>query len=134
MFNAALSPDGRWLVYDVGGRGGEEVYVQGFPELGRRVQISSGGGRNPRWSRDGRDVFFRKDDGFFAVRIARGREIQAAAQELLFRNPNVRGYDVATDRDGFVAVFRPADSGIIRELHLVTGWFDELISLAGGGR
>ena len=134
VFNAAFSPDGRSLAYDVGGRGGEDVYVQAYPELGRRVQISSSGGRNPRWSRDGRDVFFRKEDAFFAVRIAREREIQAAAQELLFRNPNVRGYDVAADRDGFVAVFRPPDSGIIRELHLVTGWFEELKSLAGGPR
>jgi serine/threonine protein kinase/Tol biopolymer transport system component len=131
VVDAALSPDGRWLAYDVREAGVTEVYVQAFPRLGRKSQISSGGGRFPRWSRDGREIFFRRDDGFFVVRRAAGQELSATAPELLFRNPNVRGYDVATDREGFVAVFRPADSGIIRELHLVTGWFEALTGLAG---
>ena len=132
VVDAALSPDGRWLAYDVRESVTTEVYVQAFPQLGRRSQISSGGGRSPRWSRDGREVSYRRDDSFFVVRIAAGQGLSAAAPELLFRNPNVRGYDVATDREGFVAVFRPADSGIIRELHLVTGWFGELTGLVGG--
>jgi hypothetical protein len=131
VLNAALSPDGRWLAYDVRDAGGTEVYMQAFPQLGRKRQVSSGGGQSPRWSRDGREIFFRKDDGFFVARIAAGQELETTKPELLFRNPNVRGYDIATDRDGFLAVLRPATSGIIRELHLVTGWFGELTRLAG---
>ena len=132
VVDAALSPDGRWLAYDARESVTTEVYVQAFPQLGRKSQISSGGGRSPRWSRDGREVFYRGENSFFVVRIASGQGLSVAAPELLFRNPNVRGYDVATDREGFVAVLRPADSGIIRELHLVTGWFGELTRLAGG--
>jgi Tol biopolymer transport system component len=52
-----ISPDGRFIAYasDVSGR--YEVYVQPFPE-GARHQVSLAGGQNPRWSRDGREIFF----------------------------------------------------------------------------
>jgi serine/threonine-protein kinase len=134
VLDAALSPDGRWLAYALRESGGYEVYVQSFPQLGRKSTISSGGGQNPRWSRDGREIFYRRGDGFFAVRVGPGQELDAAAPELLFRNPDVRGFDVARDGRGFIAVLQPADSGIIRDLHLVTGWFGELTALTSRGK
>ena len=52
-----LSPDGKWMAYtsDVSGR--YEVYVQPFPGLGGKWQISKDGGRGAAWSRDGREIF-----------------------------------------------------------------------------
>jgi len=54
----AISPDGRWIAYSSEDSGRFEVYVQRFPELGRRVPISIGGGYGPEWSADGRELYF----------------------------------------------------------------------------
>jgi Tol biopolymer transport system component/tRNA A-37 threonylcarbamoyl transferase component Bud32 len=55
----ALSPDGRWLAYTSMESSREEVYVRPFPNVNEgRWQISTGGGAAPRWSRDGRELYF----------------------------------------------------------------------------
>jgi Tol biopolymer transport system component/predicted Ser/Thr protein kinase len=53
-----ISPDGKWIGYVSDESGRLEVYVQPFKEKGERVQISSAGGFEPRWSRDGTELFF----------------------------------------------------------------------------
>ena len=60
---AAISPDGRWLAYVSNETGRDEVYVAPFPGMGGRWQVSEGGGREPAWSRDGRELFFRNARG-----------------------------------------------------------------------
>jgi hypothetical protein len=54
------------------------------------------------------------------------------APELLFDAPGMRNFDVALDGNGFVAIFRPPGSGEVRQLRLVTNWFEELERLAPG--
>jgi hypothetical protein len=57
-----FSPDGRWLAYASNEGGTWEVYVRRFPDDGTKVRVSAGGGRIPRWSRNGRDLFYATDD------------------------------------------------------------------------
>ena len=66
-----FSPDGRFLAYVSDESGRDEVYVAPFPGPGEKYPISTGGGRAPVWSRDGRELFYRN-----------GREIMAVAIEL----------------------------------------------------
>jgi len=55
----ALSPDGRWIAYASNESGINEVYVRPFPTAsGGRWQVSNGGGFEPRWSPDGRELFY----------------------------------------------------------------------------
>ena len=54
----AISPDGQWITYLSGDTGRAEVYVQRFPDLGERQQISTEGGMDPAWSPDGQALFF----------------------------------------------------------------------------
>jgi serine/threonine-protein kinase len=55
----AVSPDGRWLAYTSNESGTNEVYVRPFPATnGGRWQVSNGGGLEPRWSPDGRELYF----------------------------------------------------------------------------
>jgi len=61
--NAAFSPDGRWLAYSSNESGTFEVFVRPFPGPGGRWQVTSGGGRFPIWSRNGRDLLFQTLDG-----------------------------------------------------------------------
>jgi WD40-like Beta Propeller Repeat len=129
-----VSPDGHWLAYTSGESGTLEIYVQKYPDLGRKQQISAGGGRSPLWSRDGGEIFYRKGDGLYAVAFESGAEPKIGAPHLLFEKAGIRGYDVAPDGKGFFAVLQPADSGIVKELHLVTNWFQELNQLAPPAR
>jgi serine/threonine-protein kinase len=54
-----FSPDGRWLAYFSNESGSSEVYVRPFPGPGGRWPISTGGGAYPRWSKNGRELFYR---------------------------------------------------------------------------
>jgi Tol biopolymer transport system component len=58
----AFSPDGRWLAYMSNESGNYEVYVRPFPGPGGKWQISNGGGLLPKWSRSGKELFYRTTD------------------------------------------------------------------------
>jgi serine/threonine protein kinase/Tol biopolymer transport system component len=53
-----FSPDGRWVAYQSNESGHPEVYVQSFPGTGNRVQVSTGGGEQPRWARKTSELFY----------------------------------------------------------------------------
>jgi serine/threonine protein kinase/Tol biopolymer transport system component len=60
--NGRLSPDGRWMAYVANESGASEVYVQPFPATGARWQVSRGGGGQPKWRADGRELFYVAQD------------------------------------------------------------------------
>jgi Tol biopolymer transport system component len=53
-----LSPDGRWLAYESNESGKWEVYLRGFPASKNKWQVSTGGGAQPQWRRDGRELYY----------------------------------------------------------------------------
>ena len=61
-----LSPDGRFLAYESDESGRYEVYVRPFPEGGGREQVSTKGGRQPRWRGDGKELFYGEGDTLMA--------------------------------------------------------------------
>jgi Tol biopolymer transport system component len=65
--DARLSPDGRWIAYAVIERGQSEVVVQSFPKPGARWQVSPGGGSQPQWRRDGKELFYLARDNKLMV-------------------------------------------------------------------
>jgi serine/threonine-protein kinase len=74
----AVSPDGKWLAYSSNESGAREVYVRSFPgTTGGRWQVSNGGGVQPRWSPDGRELYFKSTNRLIAARVetARGFEV-----------------------------------------------------------
>jgi len=128
---ADLSPDGKWIVYDLLGREGRDVVAQPLAGPGARIQITTGGGRTPRWSSDGRAILYSSGDRYLRVRVsAAGEKLEPSIPEELFRSRDLRGFAVAPDGKGFFAVEVPPESGVVRELHLVTNWFSELEQLA----
>jgi Tol biopolymer transport system component len=62
-----ISPDGKWLAYSSDETGRMELYVQSFPALGTKQQISTAGGSFPRWRRDGRELFFMEPQALSSV-------------------------------------------------------------------
>src|SRR5262249_15477715 len=62
-----FSPNGRWIAYTSNESGGPEVYVRAFPGPAGKWQVSTGGGTNPIWSPDGRELFYRAGSRLMAA-------------------------------------------------------------------
>jgi Tol biopolymer transport system component len=119
---AQLSPDGKWIAFFGPGRSYNEIFVQPFPGPGARLQISNGGGAQPRWSSDGRTIYYiAADRNLMAVRL----DPSAGAPRVLFEtrivSPNFVGlqYDVAPDGRFLINSF-PSES--VSPLTLLTNW------------
>ncbi len=63
----AFSPDGRWIAYVSNESGSYEVYVRPFPGPGGKWQVSTGAGTYPKWSRNGKELFYRTVDSKIMV-------------------------------------------------------------------
>ncbi len=116
--NPILSPDGKWLAYVSTSSGRREVYVQGFPDAaGGPRQISTDGGVEPRWSRSGRELFFRaiNRQGMMAVDIETSPTFRRGTPHSLFQVQAASGldyprYDVSPDGKRFLMVGLGNDS------------------------
>ena len=100
--NAKLSPDGHWLAYQSGESGTVQVYVVAFGGGQGKWQISANGGVLPRWSKDGKELYyFDPTFSLFAVPVsAAGSAVQFGAPQTLVSNwtvPSVPIYDVSPD-------------------------------------
>ena len=130
-----LSPDGRWLAYVSDEPGRIEVFVQPFPEAGPRVQISSDGGIEPVWSRDGRELFYLSGSRMMAVAVEAGSAFKAGTPRALFDgrftvSPNgVAGYDVAADGRFLMVQPLHADPPT-NQIQVVLNWSEALRRIA----
>jgi Tol biopolymer transport system component len=107
-FAAQISSDGRWIAYTSNESGRDEVYVQAFPGLGGKWQVSTAGGGAPRWSRDGKQLFYFGSDGRLMVADVRlTPSFESGPPAPLFKVPLPespdRQYDVSPDGTRFLA-------------------------------
>jgi Tol biopolymer transport system component/predicted Ser/Thr protein kinase len=127
--DARLSPDGQWLAYTSNEAGISQVYVQPFPDLDARAQVSSSGGGEPVWSRDGRRLFYRGDGAMWAVSVAPGDTFDPGVPERLFddrfdnKAPTHTGYDVDPDGRFLVVGYASPQEEL---LTVVLNWHQEL--------
>jgi Tol biopolymer transport system component len=127
--NGQFSPDGRWVAYRSSESGRQEIYVTPFPGGGAKWQVSSAGGTQPRWSADGRVIYFVSGDGeLVAVPIEpAGDRLELRAAQTLFPanfyigpRTGLIGYAVRPDGKGFLAN-SAGDVGVPR-VALVQNW------------
>jgi eukaryotic-like serine/threonine-protein kinase len=130
-FGAALSSDGRWIAYQSDESGTDEIYVQSFPAGNERQQVSTGGGTQPRWRRDGRELFYVSfDRKVMTVDIPAGKELEAGKPHALFQTrilPLVEArnhYDVTPDGQRFVINSRRREDANF-PITVVVGWEPE---------
>jgi len=79
-----FSPDGKWLAYASDETGRREVYVQSFPTGSGKWQISTAGGSDPRWRKDGRELFYKSGRVLMSVPVSAGASFEAGAPAVLF--------------------------------------------------
>jgi hypothetical protein len=83
--HSQFSPDGRWVTYVSDESGRPEVYVQGFPSAGGKWQVSTGGGDQPQWRGDGKELFYMAPDKkLMSVSVTAGASFEYGAPVTLF--------------------------------------------------
>jgi serine/threonine protein kinase/Tol biopolymer transport system component len=130
----AFSPDGRWVAYYSNESGSFEIYVRPFPGPGGKWQVSRGGGMTPRWSANGRELFYHTLDNRLMVAdyTSSGDSFTAAGPRLwspgqfTARGPN-RNFDVHPDGQRVVVMKVPdADIPTITKVSFIFNFFEEL--------
>jgi Tol biopolymer transport system component len=131
--NGCFSPDGRWLAYVSSESGRPEIYVREFPGPGGKWQISAGGGTEPQWRGNGRELFFRGDNGsaIMAAPVAATAAFQVGAVGRLFDATLTRGdvsrnrYVAAADGQRFLLNL-PTESHAVDVFNVVLNWTAEI--------
>ena len=109
--NGQFSPDGKWVAYASNESGKWEIYVTSFPEPRGKWQVSTGGGQQPRWRSDGKELFYLSSDNkMMAAPVTTGTKFDSGTPVALFQaNPreqvslnDVFVYDVRRDGQAFL--------------------------------
>jgi len=131
-FRGKFSPDGKWIAYDSNESGRSEVYVQPFPGPGNKWQVSSGGGAQPQWKRNGRELFFvGLDDRLMAAQIAFPRDGSVTIDGItaLFATriaggplpgPQGHQYEVSSDGDRFL--INTSTEEVVSPITVILNW------------
>ncbi len=138
-YNPTFSPDGRWLAYVSEKSGQPEVYLREYTEGGLKERVSTDGGGNPVWSRDGRELYYVNGKKMMVVKVTLEPDFNCGTPEQLFEWPDVipsggnlwTNYDVSDDGQ-FLMIKRSDDVKV--QLICVHNWFEELKRLAPTGK
>jgi Tol biopolymer transport system component len=130
---AVLSADGQWVAY-VSKEGGESsVYVSPYSDPAAKWQISEEeGGREPVWSPDGTELFYRSGERMMVVSIQTESTFNAGKPTLLFEesylssefDPEFQYYDISPDGQRFLMI--KEDQQEAGQINVVLNWFEEL--------
>jgi len=123
-----FSRDGRWVAYVSDESGTQEVYVRAFPGPSGKVQISLGGGTEPVWAPNGRDIIYRKGRAIMAARVALAPAFAVVGRRALFEgtfasSPIHANFDVSPDGRRFLMV-QPNNVGA--QVIVVQNWAREV--------
>ena len=128
-----FSPDDHWLAYGSDESGRQEIYVRPFPGPGGKWQISTEGGVEPVWARDGRELFYRNGDKMMAAAIQTAPTLIAGKPRMLFEQhfeksifPFEANYDVSPDGKRFLLVVPSEGESTPAQINVVLNWSDEL--------
>jgi Tol biopolymer transport system component len=124
----AFSPDGRWLAYVSNQSGRNEIWVRAVDASSPATMISSEGGSEPVWSRNGRELFYRAGDRLMGVGFIAGSPPRAGALRVVFDGPFEPGtadranYDVGPGAQQFVMLGGSGQSATPGEFHVLLNW------------
>jgi eukaryotic-like serine/threonine-protein kinase len=129
-----FSPDGRWIAHVSNESGRDEVFLRSVTDPTRKEQLSKGGGTEPVWARDGKEIFYRAGNKLMAVSVGDGRAIRGAQARTLFEGEFEKGtsdaanYDVTPDNQRFVMIGGSASTTDHATIHVLTNWAGTIAS------
>lgn len=125
-----LSPGDQWMAYASNETGQFEVYVQSFPDRGGKTRVSNGGGSQPMWSRDGKELFYiAADRKLMAVDVKTSPKFAAGAPKALFETHtrgataghSVAGFEISPDGKRFLLINMP-EAAPLAPMTLILNW------------
>jgi len=125
-----FSPDGRWLTYVSNESGRDEICVKPYPGPGGKWPISTEGGTEPRWSADGRELFYRLGNKMMVVEVRSEPAFTSGRPQLVFEVPyltdqfGTSNYDISPDGQRFLMIKQEQTAEA--QIHVVLNWFEEL--------
>jgi len=134
-----FSPNGAWIAYSTNESGQSEVWAMAYPG-GERIPISTNGGTDPIWRRDGRMLYYRLGDQMMAVDVSYGPSLTASKPRALWSGnflagagsscgmagPTSANYDVAPDGERFLMIEDASSPAQSEHLRIVSNWSAEL--------
>jgi len=135
-----FSPDGRWVAYTSNESGRPEIYAQPWPGPGPKIQISTNGGTDAVWSRQGGELFYRQGDDMMSAAVHTGDRLTVARPVMLWSGryshgmstscgppgPTSSNYDVNADGTRFLMVEDSAQGVVAHEIHVIVNWAHQL--------
>jgi Tol biopolymer transport system component len=129
-FHGQFSPDGRWVAYTSDESGQFQVYVQSFPIGAGKFQVSTNGGTQPRWRRDGKEIFYIGGDGkLMAAELTTGPRFEVTGAPKALFDPYIpRGsvsgfrYDVTADGKRFLVISAASADEAAAPITVVLNW------------
>jgi serine/threonine-protein kinase len=127
-----ISPDGKWIAFQAPVSSRQEIFVAPFPAAAPRRQVSTDGGSEPLWSRDGRELYFQSGAKLMSVSISAGAPLSASVPRLVHQGWFLRtitgntSYDITPDGSRFLRIQQVTPARPITQLELVLNWFEEM--------
>jgi Tol biopolymer transport system component len=123
---AAVPSDGHWVAYQSNESGRYEIHVRGFSQAGGKWKVSAAGGEQPRWRRDGREIYYvAPGNKLMAVEVKpSGPALEVGSPKELFTTklPGSFGYDYDVTADGKRFLVNSRIEGEIRPITVVLNW------------
>ena len=94
-----LSPDAQWVAYSSSEPGTREIYVHSISGAGKKL-VSNGGGKNPRWRGDGRELFYANNRSVMTVDVTPGSSLELGRPRILFEHATFMNTEPAPTPDG----------------------------------
>jgi serine/threonine-protein kinase len=135
-----FSPDGKWLAYSSNESGRPEVYAMAYPGPGPKIQVSTAGGTDPLWRRDGTEFYYRNGDQMMVVEVSRQPALAFSKPRVLWEGhylagvgsscgmagPTSANYDVTPDGERFLMIEDKSANVECKLLRVVSNWSREL--------
>jgi Tol biopolymer transport system component len=124
-----FSPDGRYVAYISNESGQNEIYVRSFPDGSGKWQVSKGGGVDPRWRRDGKEITYINGTSVMSVEVSTSPAFQPGTAKPLLEAPFVmagahnrnNAYDISPDGKRFLATM-PMGQSLSAPITVVLNW------------
>jgi Tol biopolymer transport system component len=126
---AQFSPDGRWIAWASDESGQMQVYLRPYPGPDQKKQLSTQGGTQPLWNKNGKELFYRDVNKMMVVDVMTSPTLRVSEPRQLFEQryafltATIPNYDISADGQRFVMVKDESGSG---RLNVVLNWTEEL--------